>query len=177
MTDEVLQQGEEARNKAKQEREEQLARAVKELIEVVKAGAEADDPFKTGDAVSFLMERELRRKEARDLIDEKDGLAWKIETLNQRGKPKVLLPLVHTSSDVSKGTAEINQDPGNPTPIGVSEPPISAAPMNTGRQKTGVTEPLLGKGFSEHGLFPPGFSKSPKDLKEAENDDGWETVQ
>ena len=177
MTDEVLQQGEEARNKAKQEREEQLARAVKELIEVVKAGAEADDPFKTGDAVSFLMERELRRKEARDLIDEKDGLAWKIETLNQRGKPKVLLPLVHTSSDVSKGTAEINQDPGNPTPIGVSGPPISAAPMNTGRQKLGVPEPLLGKGFSEHGLFPPGFSKSPKDLKEAENDDGWETVQ
>ena len=176
VTDEILQQGEEARNKAKQEREERLARVVEELIEAVKAGAEADDPFKTGDAVSFLMKRELRRKEARDLIDERDGVAWSIETLTKKsGQPKILLPVGHTPSDVSKGTAETNQDPGHPAPTGVSEPPISAAPMNTGRQKTGVQEPLSDKGFSEQGLFPPEVCGNPNPHQgEGEEQEYWE---
>ncbi len=189
VTDEILQQGEEARHKAKQEREERLARVVEELIEAVKAGAEADDPLKTAkDAIPFLMERDLRRREARDLINERDGVAWRIETLNKQGRPKVLLPLVHTPGDVSKGTAETNQDPEHPVSIGVPEPPVSAAPMNTGRQKHRVSEPLPDATFSESGLFPPGVSEPPKgdqdSLKEAEkgdlipfkNDDGVEFV-
>jgi len=172
VTDEIPQQVEEARIKAKQEREERRERAVMELSEAVKVGAEANDPLKTGDAVEFLMDRELRRKEARDLIDERDSVEWLLETLKQQGRPKVLLPLVHTPSDVSKGTAETNQDPGNPVSTWVSEPPVSAAPMNTGRQKHGVSEPLPDATFSESGLFPPGVSESSKgaqgSLKEAE---------
>jgi len=169
VTDEILQHGEEARNKARQEREEQRERAVQELIEEIIDGAGAEEPLKTGDAVQFLMKRDLRRKEARDLINERDDVAWRIETLKQQGNPKVLLPLVHTSSDVSKGTAETNQDHGNPVPIGVSEPLVSAALMDTGRQKPVLSEPLPHKGFNEPGLFPPKVSDNPLDNPQVKN--------
>jgi len=176
VTDEILQQGEEARNKARQEREERLAAAVEELMGEVEASAQLEEAFNSEkDAVPFLMERGLRRNEARKLIKDRDGVAWRIETLHERGNPKILLPLFHTPGDVSKGTAEIKQDPENPISTGVSEPSSSAAPMNTGRRKTGVSEPLPNATFSESGLFPPGVSESPKrdqkSLKEAEKGD------
>ena len=169
VTDEILQQGEEALNKAKQEREERLAAAVEELIGEVEASAQLEEAFKSEkDAVPFLMERGLRRKEARNLIKDRDGVAWRIETLNKQGKPTILLPLVHTPSDVSKETAEINKGSENPIPIGVSEPHVSAAPMNTGRRKHGVAEPLPHRGSSESGLFPPGVSEEPPDPGQCE---------
>ncbi len=100
--------GNAALNKAKQESAERRAAAVEELIEEVKAGAQAEKPLKAEkDAVPFLMGRGLNRKEARALIKDKDGVAWRIETLlNEPGKPKVLLPIAYIPGDVSKETAE-----------------------------------------------------------------------
>lgn len=146
------------------------------MIGEIEAGTRAEKRLiAERDAVPFLMERGLRRKEARQLIQDHNGVAWRIEILTEKqGQPKILLPVGYTHGEVSKETAERKEDPENLIPMLVSEPSFSATPMNTGRRKTEVPESFPDAGFSESGLFPPEVSETPPPCHEEEKEEYWE---
>ncbi|MDA2934407.1 helicase RepA family protein, partial [Acidobacteria bacterium AH-259-D05] len=177
VTDAILQQGKEALNRKQQEHEARLASAAEELIGEVEAAAQLEKTFiAEQDGVPFLMECGLKRKEARQLIKDRNGVSWRIETLKkERGRPRVLVPLTHLQGDVLKGTAAENEDPENPLFKGVSDPPLYAAPMDTGRRKTTIPKPLPDKGFSDSRFTPPTSGNSPDPSPgEGEKGEYWE---
>ena len=122
------------------------------------------------DAVPFLRDQGLKRKETRQLLKDRDGQDWCIETMkNKPGKPKVLLPVVN-DPPVSKVVTEIKENREKPTFTPTSEPSISVTPMDTGQRETGALKPLSGKGFSDSCLFPLPISDTPHDARGEEDE-------
>ncbi|MDA2924365.1 bifunctional DNA primase/polymerase [Acidobacteria bacterium AH-259-L09] len=96
VTDKVVQEGQTAKEQAREKEEERIEEAVQELAEKIKRAADARKLLrKEKDAVPLLRERGFTVRQARELIDNRDGRHWQIlQMADQKGKPKVLLPVV-----------------------------------------------------------------------------------
>ena len=94
MTELLAGAAHDAREQATREKADRIDRAATALRDEVSARASASDPMrKRDDAESFLMKLDLRRGEARDLIDARAGRDWHLSGGARRGDPVVLLPL------------------------------------------------------------------------------------
>jgi AAA domain-containing protein len=94
VTELLAEAAHDAREQTAQERADRIDRAATALRDEVSARASAGDPMRRrDDAESFLMKLDLRRGEARDLIDARSGKDWHFSGGARRGDPVVLLPL------------------------------------------------------------------------------------
>lgn len=151
VTFELLQAGEEAMAQARRKEEERLEKSAHILADVIgERTAEGKLMLKT-EAESFLKESGLTREEARSLINGKNGILWRIESIPGKGNPKVLFPLSNDASNTD--SAAKMQDSGEAYQKRTSEGGISADQAQSGRQKWDTRNPA-----SEATLRGPLFS-------------------
>jgi hypothetical protein len=87
-TDDIVQAGERAVEEAKTERECRLATAADLLAKEVAKQVAGGRKYPLGDAVTFLRDKKLAKGEARQVIEEGDGVRWIVRQLEGRGNPK-----------------------------------------------------------------------------------------
>lgn len=119
-------------------------------------------PVLKTEAENLLRERyQLARHCIRDIIDNETGKRWKIlEQVNQKGKPKILLPLPD-DKDRQKSSHSSNPDGSR-----ASEASISADPVNRGGENNPALETLQIAGHNSTPFSPPEKSTSAKTLLE-----------
>lgn len=134
----LVQESEEAIRAVSQElatRRDEAARAL--CIEVEKRAHGGERMLADKDAVPFLVDLGLTRKQARGLIVEGAGSRWMIHHQNgDRGKPNALLPLGSQSGGVQGGNEA--QDP--PLRAGCKQLSISADGDSRDRRESSVPE-------------------------------------
>lgn len=157
VTAEVVAAAEATRSQAEQERQQRLDAAARALIKEIEVHAEANSTLLADkDAIPFLMDHGLKRAEARQLLRELEGKAWRTQTLaDHRGRPKGLFPANPQAAQELKGAAEINTPQETPQSTRSCEGPISADRMNTGRRKSRLPESASDARFRDPHLFPP----------------------
>lgn len=92
VTDEVDQQGKEARVQRAAEKEKRIAEAATALVQEIARRATAGEPplAKRRDAEGFLVKRGLKRSEARQCLAARDGTLWVLSPID--GRTVVVLP-------------------------------------------------------------------------------------
>lgn len=142
VTAEIIQAGQEARAGAERERTDRQDRAAEGLLATLSARAQAGDPMTTADATEYLLtEHQLKRKEARALLDARAGTMWESrEDRTLRGKPKLWHPISRANWVVENvSAAEI--PPRESTPLTrLPESAISASRMDRARQEYPLAE-------------------------------------
>lgn len=100
VTEKLQQAGERAKVQAEEAHAQQLDEAAQALAELVKERAAVANAVLKTQAETFLrQERELTRKDARQLLMREKGLLWDIVPLaHARGNPEALLPTDDSSS-------------------------------------------------------------------------------
>ena len=103
VTKDVIKAGEVALAEAELQRQAQLNEAADALAKEVQAWGGTGEPMlATRDAEPFLMRGHgLKRKEARQLIQDRLGQLWRVESLKAPGSPKALLPVEEPGESVS----------------------------------------------------------------------------
>ncbi len=90
VTADVERDGRQQVEEVERQRQQKEQAALTALEGVVSKG----NPMKIGDAVEFLRDRGLRRKDARQHIVVANGLKWRVhERADMKGKPKFLFPV------------------------------------------------------------------------------------
>ena len=156
VTEHVVHAGEQARAEATQQRQDRLEQAAQALSREVHARMLSGHPMrKESDAVPFLCCQDLKRQEARQLLQARKGHLWRLEAKDdERGKPIILLPVSAPSGQTNTAAAEIPQSETPRMTIG-SNTPISADRMDTGRRKSGLSAAAPDAEFRDPLLFPP----------------------
>ncbi len=169
MTQDIADAGEQTCREAQQAQVAQLNQAAQALAqEVASRHAKGRPVLRDKDAVPFLVQSGLKRNQARQLIEEREGVAWQLRQLTgQRGNPIALLPIPSQSGESREVTAEI---PSSETPLQSmgSEHPISADRMDTGRRKSDIPNHAPDAAFIDQALFPPPGFVQPVAAKEQE---------
>jgi len=153
VTVDIIKSGEDTIAQAKKVKEEQLDKAAQALVEVITERVRGDKPILKTDGGNYLREEaNITREDARQLIEDKANVFWKIVPLPGKGKPLGLVPLdweppKNDPAAKMQGSGEADQKP-------LSETPISADQAQSGRQKYPARN-ALPEAEMQGGLFSP----------------------
>jgi hypothetical protein len=157
VTAELIAAGDAAQRTAENEKRARIDAAAKALSDHVERCAEAGKVLLADkDAVPFLRERGLTRDQARELIATGEGVSWRSQPTEGRGKPVALIP-----PESPEITAEKNGS-GNPRQTRLFDTPISAERMGQAPRKSDAPKPAPEAGFRDD-RFPPRTSPEHSD--------------
>jgi hypothetical protein len=152
VTEQLEQAGAKVKAQAEQTEIQQRDQAAQVLAELVAKRAAAGDPVRKTEVETFLCrEKGLKRQDARQFIDIKNGVLWTIVPLpHTRGNPELLMPVQERSLIPSNDGG--NTGDWEAAPDKDSQAPIAAGLSPQGWQKYPPASPR-GTRASDHGYF------------------------
>src|SRR5262249_20605113 len=112
VTAEIVHAGQEAVAESNRQRQNLEEHGIARLLEAIRDQAGGDNPVLADrDAVRMLRDEGLKQAHARRVIDAGEGIHWRSERLQRRGKPKGLYPLSALTQSIN---TTLNGNEGDP---------------------------------------------------------------